>query len=153
MKKMFFLAVLTIAIITLIFLFYSSDINIINKKFLSKFEIRIKPTPVSFEYLTIPETFDLVYQNYNLMQAEAGMDLFKYRGKKAIRYTYEVTNFPDKSKSPIYANVICVNGNPVCGDIMCTDLDGFILPLNYLINHSRDNIQYQNPARNDAPIP
>ena len=129
MKKMIF-AIFFIISITLVFLFFSSDIDHKNEKFLKSFDIKINPSPVSFEEIKIPEEFDSVYLNYNSIQKEAGFDLLPYKNCDAIRYTYKVLNFPDERR--IYANVICVDGNPIGGDISCVELDGFMLPLTYL---------------------
>ncbi|MBR4723909.1 MAG: DUF4830 domain-containing protein [Clostridia bacterium] len=132
MKKMFFLIVLAITVIAFFFVFFSSDINIINKKFLQEFGIEINPSPVSFEEIIIPKNFDSVYTNYNFLQIQSGLDLLDFAGYSAVRYTYEILNFPQNDGKTVYANVICVGSKPVGGDICCPSLDGFMLPLNYL---------------------
>lgn len=82
--------------------------------------------------ITIPKTFDDVYKNYNELQLLAGLDLSKYKGKDAIRYTYIVKNFPLDIDQTVYANVICVNKKPIAGDVMTVKSDGFMYSLNYL---------------------
>ena len=132
MKKMFFIVLLVIFFITLIFLIFSSNMDVLNQAFLSKFGIKTDLTCVSQEEFKIPNEFDDVYQNYNLIQLEAGFDLTDYRGEKAVRYSYKMLNFPKEEIENVYATVICVKNRQVGGDICCTDIDGFILPLNFL---------------------
>ena len=126
-------AVLLILIITYVFLIFSSDINTKNERFLKKFGIIINPAPVSFEEIRIPESFDAVYQSYNFLQIEAGFDLSDYKGLDAVRYTYEILNFPDEKK--VYANVICRDNKAIGGDIACIEADGYMLPLNFLLTN------------------
>lgn len=132
MKKMFLITLIIIIFITLSFLIFSSDMDILNRAFLSRFDIKTDLKAVSHEEITIPYEFDEVYQNYNLIQLEAGFDLMDYRGKKVHRYTYKMLNFPKKERENVYATVICVKNKQIGGDICCTDIDGFILPLNFL---------------------
>lgn len=81
---------------------------------------------------TIPKEFDKVYEAYNELQKEAGLDLKPYKGKKAVRYTYTVENYPSDSNSgKVRANVICVKGKPIGGDIMTVSIDGFMHSLIY----------------------
>lgn len=135
MKKMFFFMICTIAIITFLFISFSSDINTINEKFLSGFGIKINPSPVSFEEIKIPEKFNSAYLNYNFLQIQSGLDLLDFSGRSAMRYTYKILNFPQNDGKAVYANVICVGSKPVGGDICCPSIDGFLLPLNYLISN------------------
>ena len=128
--KNFLFTIIVITVITIVFLIFSNDINKKNGQFLARFGLETDDAPVSFEEIKIPESFDAVYQDYNAMQIVSGFDLSRYKGKKAVRYTYRVLNFPYNGN--VFANVICVNGKPVAGDICCPELSGFILPLNYL---------------------
>lgn len=156
MKKMFLIFLAVTASIVFLFLFFSSDINILNTRFLEDFGIETSPECLYEETFTIPLEFDSIYQNYNLVQLEAGFDLSSYKGLKAVRYTYKMLNFPNSESENIYANVICVKNRQVGGDICCTDLDGFILPLNFFKTNKfdyRPTAKYHIPARNDAPIP
>lgn len=132
MKKMFFLTLFIIIVIASFFLIFSSNMDILNQAFLSRFEIKTDLNAVSQEEFIIPNEFDEVYQNYNLIQLESGFDLTDYRGEKAVRYSYKMLNFPKKELENVYATVICVKNRQIGGDICCTDIDGFILPLNFL---------------------
>ena len=128
--KNFLLAITVITVITIVFLIFSNGINEKNERFLARFGLETDSKPVSFEEIKIPESFDAVYQDYNAMQIASGFDLSRYKGKKAVRYTYKILNFPYSGN--VFANVICIKGKPVAGDICCPELSGFILPLNYL---------------------
>ena len=126
MRKMFFYFV-TIVVIPLItaFTFLASEKNI-NVNFLKSYGWEVDPHEIEIEEIVIPKSFDSVYKEYNLLQKEAGLDLEKYKGKKAVRYTYKVLNYPVKNKNNVRANVICVDKEPIAGDIMTTALDGFM---------------------------
>lgn len=103
-----------------------------NIEFLNGFGWETEERYIEKEKITIPTEFDAVYRNYNELQKKSGFDLEKYKGKKAVRYTYIVKNYPEAAESEVRANVICVDGTPVGGDVMTTALDGFMKPLNFL---------------------
>lgn len=132
MKKMYIFTVFLIVIIAVCFLIFVKDTETLNNLFLSAYHIKTSRSPLYYEEFTIPSEFDRTYDEYNMMQTEAGLDLLPHAGKKAVRYTYTVLNFP--SEDTVYANVICVHGKPIAGDITCPSLNGFTLPLNYLIS-------------------
>lgn len=136
MKKMYLLTILLIAVIAIGFLIFSNDENSLNIKFLNSYGIIVKSEPEDVEKITIPLEFDNVYKNYNSIQAECGLDLYKYKGCIGYRYTYKILNFPGNISEEIYANVICINNHPVAGDIMSREVSGFMHPLNYLQNIS-----------------
>lgn len=130
------LYVITIAVIIGIgamCLVFASDDEQTNIKFLESYGWEVDDEyaeKVSFE---IPEVFDEVYNNYNELQKISGLNLAKYKGRKAVRYTYIVLNFPQDTKGEnVFANVLCVAGEPVAGDVMTVRLDGFMYSLSYL---------------------
>ena len=75
---------------------------------------------------TIPIEFDMVYNNYNEIQKEAGYDLSLYKGKECVMYTYEIYNHPFGKCN---ANIIVYKGEIIGGDISSVNLDGFMTPL------------------------
>jgi hypothetical protein len=81
--------------------------------------------------VNIPAELDEVYKSYNIIQREAGLDITPYLGMSAARYTFTVTNYPIDVGEPVYANVLCVNGEPVAGDIMTVSINGFMHSLSY----------------------
>ena len=104
-----------------------------NIEFLGEYGWEVRGECVEREKVEIPRVFDEVYNDYNSLQRLAGLDISDYKGKKAIRYTYIVTNFPNETEEKeIRANVLTVNGRPIAGDIMTVSLDGFMCSLNYL---------------------
>ncbi len=132
MKKIYILTVIIIFSLAAIFLFFLTDENTINKRFLSSFGIKIEEKPYLVEEILIPHEFDEYYNSYNSLQIESGLTLSPHKGKTAIRYTYKVLNFEKQGVSTVFANVITVDSKPVAGDINSPAIDGFMLPLCYL---------------------
>lgn len=127
--------VITVAIILAIgavCLVFADDEDERNIEFLKNYGWTVEENCIEKETLQIPETFDDVYNNYNNLQKLSGLDLIKYSGKNAVRYTYIVKNFPREVNETVRANVLCVNGDPVAGDIMTVSINGFMYSLSYL---------------------
>ncbi len=134
MKKMLYY-VITVAVIIIIGAFcivLASDENEKNIEFLDSYGWRAEPVCIEQVSYKIPDNFDEVYNNYNELQKLSGLDLTQYKGRNAIRYTYIISNFPIETEEDVRANVICVAGEPVGGDIMTVKLDGFMYSLSYL---------------------
>ena len=96
------------------------------REFLSGYGWEVTENSDSRADVRIPDVFDKVYENYNMLQEKSGLDLMPYRGKSGIRYTFIVTNYPIDVGEPVYANVIIIDGKPVGGDIMTVSLSGFM---------------------------
>jgi hypothetical protein len=127
---MYFISVVIIIVTTLMFvLFASGETDTNNIVFLKGWEVRTKA--VEKEDIIIPKPFDRVYENYNDIQLKAGLDLRPYMGMKGVRYTYIVENYPKDVGEEVRANVICINNEPVGGDIMTVSIRGFIHSLNF----------------------
>ncbi len=124
-------AVLMIFLITGGCLKLASWKNADNIEFLKSYGWEVKKHPIEKVEVTIPETFDAVYENYNALQLQAGLNLKKYCGKTGIRYTYEVTNYPIDVGDTVRANLIVIDNTPVAGDIMTTNIRGFMHSLYY----------------------
>ena len=127
--------VITVAVIIIIgavCIVFASDEDEKNIDFLESYGWRVDENHIEKEALKIPDIFDEVYNNYNALQKLSGLDLSDYKGKDAIRYTYIVKNFPQKTDQAVRANVLCVDQNPVPGDIMTVKIDGFMYSLSYL---------------------
>lgn len=134
MKKMLYY-VITVAVIIIlgaVCIVFASDENEKNIDFLKSYGWEVEQYCIEREEVKIPVVFDDTYNNYNTLQKFAGLDLAPYKGKAALRYTYIVKNFPVKTDETIRANVLCVNGNPIAGDVMTVNLDGFMYSLSYL---------------------
>ncbi|MBO5037569.1 MAG: DUF4830 domain-containing protein [Clostridia bacterium] len=95
-------------------------------EYLESFGWTVESEPTETSEIVIPTQFDETYENYNTMQLSQGFDLVSYKGKKATRYSYTVTNYPQSQEDPVYATLIVIDGRIVAGDIASTSLGGFM---------------------------
>ena len=129
---MYFISVVIIIVTTLMFvLFASGETDTNNIVFLKGYGWEVRTKSVEKEDIIIPKPFDRVYENYNDIQLKAGLDLRPSMGMKGVRYTYIVENYPKDVGEEVRANVICINNEPVGGDIMTVSIRGFIHSLNF----------------------
>ena len=129
---MYFISVVIIIVTTLMFvLFASGETDTNNIVFLKGYGWEVRTKSVEKDDIIIPKPFDRVYENYNDIQLKAGLDLRPYMGMKGVRYTYIVENYPKDVGEEVRANVICINNEPVGGDIMTVSIRGFIHSLNF----------------------
>ena len=84
----------------------------------------VEPEPVETLQFLLPETLAEPYLTYNELQKAQGFDLADCRGKRVSRYTYTVTNYPDRAEG-VQANLYLCEDLPVAGDICCPGADGF----------------------------
>ena len=124
----YLLVILSIIIIAYTFVVYSSENDA--REFLSFYGWQVSEKPIESQKITIPEEFDTIFEDYNLLQKEAGLDLKMYRGMSGTRYTYKVLNYPENIEN-VRANVIVIDGKSVGGDISTVALDGFMHSLKY----------------------
>ena len=94
-------------------------------RFLSQFGWQIVATPIESVEITIPDQFDKIFTGYNEIQKRQGLDLSKYKRKKVMRYTYEITNY-EGEEGKVYANILVYKNNVIGGDICSARVDGFI---------------------------
>ena len=97
--------------------------------FIHGFGIEVEPQPVEEFSTVVPKKFDAVYEEYNGIQKSQGLDLSKYKGKKVVRYTYAVTNYPKDASgfpSQVYLNLIVYKKRVIGGDISSSDGGGFV---------------------------
>ena len=59
-------------------------------EFLESYGWEIDPNAVEIVEVVIPSEFDDVYEEYNVIQKNEGLDLEKYSGKSVKRYSYTV---------------------------------------------------------------
>ena len=93
--------------------------------FLEQFGWTVAEIAVDEQKVKIPETFDKIMLSYNEFQRQMGLDLAKYKGKEVMRYTYEVTNYPEY-EGRVYANLIVYRNKVIGGDICSADAQGFL---------------------------
>ena len=128
---MYFISVVIIVTTLMFVLFASGETDTNNIVFLKGYGWEVRTKSVEKEDIIIPKPFDRVYENYNDIQLKAGLDLRPYMGMKGVRYTYIVENYPKDVGEEVRANVICINNEPVGGDIMTVSIRGFIHSLNF----------------------
>lgn len=97
-----------------------------SRKFIEGYGWQISEKYTDLAKIKIPEIFDEVYKSYNVVQNEAGLNIEPYRGMDGARYTFEVINYPIDVGEKVFANVICIKGKPVAGDIMTISVNGFM---------------------------
>ena len=73
----------------------------------------------------IPAEFSDVYERYNLIQKEQGLDLADYKGETVMRYTYLVVNHPS-GEAHVRATLLVRDGRLVGGDICSARMNGFM---------------------------
>lgn len=93
--------------------------------FLKQFGWDVKGEAIESEAVTIPAEFDKIFGGYNEIQKRQGLDLSKYKGKEMMRYTYEITNYPNYD-GKVMANLLVYRGKVVGGDVCSADVKGFI---------------------------
>lgn len=93
-------------------------------KYLRSFGWKVIENPVEVVELTIPQTFDVVYNRYNALQKKQGFDLERYRGSRVKRYTYQITNYQGQPLAR--ANLLVLNGTVIGGDVSTTAINGFM---------------------------
>ncbi len=93
-------------------------------KFLSQFGWEVDSEPVETKEVVIPAEFDKIFAGYNQIQRAQGLDLGKYKKKKLMRYTYNVTNYD--GEGTVYANILVYRNRVVGGDICSADAEGFV---------------------------
>lgn len=94
-------------------------------EFLKQFGWEVKADPKESVEVTIPAEFDKVFTGYNEIQRRQGLDLSKYKKKKVMRYTYEITNY-EGAEGTVYANLLIYRNRVIGGDVCSADTGGFI---------------------------
>lgn len=80
--------------------------------------------------LTIPQSWNQVYTDYNEVQLNQGFDLTEYKGKKVTLYTYTIKNY-ENSRQGIVADMLVCDGVLIGGDLCNTSAEnGFVVGFN-----------------------
>lgn len=93
-------------------------------EFLKQLGYTTLPEPSEVVEIVIPEKFDSVYEMYNNIQRSQGLDLTRYKGKKAVRYTYSITDYEGYPNA--IANIIIYKDKIIGGDVCSVGENGFI---------------------------
>ncbi len=72
----------------------------------------------------IPYEFDEVYKKYNEIQLSQGFDLEKYKGKRVMKYTYDIKNYPNESE--VSLNMLVYKNKLIAGDVCSKKQGGFM---------------------------
>ena len=80
--------------------------------FLSQFGWEVDEEPAEVKEVIIPQEFDDVYNQYNIIQKEQNLDLEKYKGARVKCWSYNVKNYPgyENSTGVIKANMLIFDG-------------------------------------------
>lgn len=73
----------------------------------------------------IPAEFSEVYEKYNEIQLDQGLDLADYRGEKVMRYAYRILNHPSGEET-VRATLLVKDGQLIGGDVCSMKMDGFM---------------------------
>lgn len=80
--------------------------------------------PVTTLQFLLPPQLKGDYVAYNDLQKSQGFDLEACCGKQVTRYTYTVSNYPQRPDG-VQLNLYVCEELPVAGDVVCTGTDGF----------------------------
>lgn len=94
-------------------------------EFLESYGWEVEQTPRSEVEVRIPDTFDAAYEEYNTLQKTQGLDLERYKGRKAMLYVYPVLNDPSGEEG-VTASLVLYRNRLIAADICSAQTDGFI---------------------------
>lgn len=132
-----FAAVLLVIIIGLFSIDNATNQMVVD--YLESLGWQVNPSPVEISHLTIPQSFDAVYNTYNAVQIGSGFDLAPFKGKKASRYSYKVLNHRESARSEVIAAVLVYENRIIAGDISSSAMNGFMHALTETSNIAADN--------------
>lgn len=96
--------------------------------YINSFGLEVDKLQVVQDEIIVPELFNEVYENYNNIQISQGFDLTKYKGLVLKRYTFPVTNYPEKQQN-VFVEILLYQNSIVAADIYSTNAQGFIKAL------------------------
>ena len=79
------------------------------------------------EKIIIPESFNEVYKNYDLLQGESGLALDGFKGREAVRYSAQIVN--GYYNDEMILTILVCNGQFIGGDVSSRDFYGKQLSL------------------------
>ncbi len=109
--------------------FKLKDVDDMNE-FIASLGWTVEKNPIEIVDVVIPNEFNNVYLKYNEIQKQQKLNLEKYKGKTAKRYTYVITNYPDTTQT-VYLNLIIYKNKIIAGDVCSADVNGFIHGIKY----------------------
>lgn len=106
------------------------DSNEARVEYLQSMGWELNPEPLETLQFLLPKQLEEPYLSYNELQDSQGFDLSTCCGKQVARYTYAVTNYPDRPDG-VQLNLYVCEEKPVAGDVFCAGKDGFQRTLVY----------------------
>lgn len=97
-------------------------------EFLSSLGYQAEPEPVRTQEVLIPKEFTEVYDRYNTLQKNQGLDLEKYKNKKVMQYVYALPA-PENGDSPGQITLLTYKNKLIAADISKSGPDGFMREL------------------------
>ncbi len=98
--------------------------NAARVSYLQDFGWMVEETPLVEMEVQIPKEFDSAYQQYNEIQLRQSLDLTKYRGKRAMLYTYTVLNYQAQEEG-VTASLVLYKNRVIAADISSANAQGF----------------------------
>ncbi|MDL2287568.1 DUF4830 domain-containing protein [Eubacteriales bacterium OttesenSCG-928-G02] len=95
-------------------------------EFIEKLGYTIDSAATTTENITIPDEFDAVYTKYNDLQRSQGLNLKKYRGKTATKYSFFITNYNSDYDGRVMITILTYKNKIIAGDICGVDGEGFV---------------------------
>ena len=95
---------------------------------ISQFGWDVAEDPVTVTEILIPYESDEVFDKYNEIQKQQGLDLSLYAGRRVKKWTYAVRNYPgyEGRADVIELNMLICDGLVIGGDVCSTELGGFM---------------------------
>ncbi len=119
-----FVLLVIVLVFAFIFSFAQKDKNIdLCLDFLDSLNAECENETPEIAEINIPEGFGRVYEDYNLLQKEAGFDLTPLRGQTVMRYSFHLKG------EDLIANILIFEGKIIGGDIANISVHGKMLPL------------------------
>ncbi len=129
-KNRYFLGILIFALILMVLIFgvFSVDdsTNRMIVEYVQNLGWEIDPSPTEISHIVIPEKFDEVYEAYNQVQKASGFNLENFRGKRVIRYTYNLKNHQASPDEKVVLGIIVYESRIIAGEISSVSSNGFM---------------------------
>ena len=85
---------------------------------------QVEPQPIETLDLQLPEDLKSQWGDYLKLQEKQGLPFGGCAGQTVRRFTYTVTNYPQRPDG-VQLNLYICEDLPVAGDVVCTGTDGF----------------------------
>ena len=86
----------------------------------------IDAVPSEITHVTLPESFDAVYETYSAVQAHSGFPFADFKGKSVTRYTYNVLNHKKSASDKVTAGVFVYENAIIGAEISSGGMNGFM---------------------------